>query len=159
MAQGNNKPRLLSSRGIPAQESLWLDGLENRKQCWEYNTGSDIDLSRIIQLVFPQKYQPILYAISLEFMELLLENKCLDGKDIRRMLETKKFSKATFYNRVLPRLKLVGMIRAQKINGDTRKIYEINDEFSNFFEIVCMEYKKIILKALSGRYKKRGQDL
>ena len=154
MGKGNPKPKLLSSRGIPAQESLWLDGLENREKTWKYNTGEDVKIYQIIQLVFPKKYQPTLYSISLEFMERLFEKQTMYGIDIQQMLDEKSISKATFYNRVLPRLKMVGMIKTEKVNGSIKKTYSINSEFSNFFEIICMGYRKIMLKSTSGRYKK-----
>ena len=45
---------------------------------------------------------------------MLLKKVHIEGKDISPFLSEKNISKATFYNRVLPRLRRVGMIKIER---------------------------------------------
>ena len=146
--KGNPSPKELSSRGVPASESLWLDNLEQREDKWKDELSLGLTMKHILQMVFPKKYQPIYYDMSLSFMNLVLSEKTVSGTRIKEMLQHNNFSKATFHNKILPRLKSVGMIKAIKQNNgnsdSSRVAYTYDTSFSNFFEIVCNDYKRII---------------
>jgi hypothetical protein len=60
-------------------------------------------------------------------MKLLIAKDSLDGSDLSEFIKGGGISKATFYNRVLPRLRRVGMIKIQR---DTIVAVESKRKFS-----------------------------
>ncbi len=154
--RGNPGPKEIYSRGVPSAESLWLDGVDKRANDWDYDMSAGLKLDNILQLVFPLKYQPVYHEMASRFMRLLLSRGDVTGKDIKIMLESSSSSAATFYNRVLPRLKCVGMVKTVRIDasknpGQGRLAYTYDSSFSDFFELVSNDYKRIIRLAGSGR--------
>lgn len=113
-----NKPSI-PSRGIPSKESLYLpshyskelrrfqDDNENpMKNYWA--------LEEVVNFVFPKKYQEKYHNTAVAFLEVLCKKIEMDGNDIGMFIKNKGISKATFYNRVLPRLKRVGMVKVYR---------------------------------------------
>ena len=110
---------LIASRGIPSKDSLFLpphnspelrsfqDGNENISR----NTWS---LEEVANFVFPKKYQLKYNEIALAFLKLALEKNSLTGDEIGNFVSSRGISKATFYNRVLPRLKRIGMLKVER---------------------------------------------
>ena len=105
----------IASRGIPSKDSLFLppfnspelrafqDGNENL-------TRNSWNLEEVVNFVFPARFQAKYHEIAIGFMRLLLEKSALTGDEIGNFVSQNGVSKATFYNRVLPRLRRVGMI-------------------------------------------------
>ena len=109
----------ISSRGVPSTESVYLPRYDSQ----ELRTFQDKDenptrnlwnLEEVTNFIFSKKYQPKYYEIALGFLELLNEKTKLSGDEIAGYVKTNGVSKATFYNRVLPRLKRVGMIKVER---------------------------------------------
>ena len=155
------QPKIVS-RGVPSKESLWLDDIRKRRTEWQYHKKVRLELDHLIRIIFPKQYQPKYYDIALKFMHVLLEKGQLKGADTGSFITSNNFSKATFYNIILPRLKKVGMVRLAReefnVSKDKqkyyRKIIEPSKQFSIFFQKLADEYETILDTAEA----KRGQE-
>ena len=151
-------PKIIS-RGVPSKETLWLDDIRKRRQEWQYHKKVRLELEQLLQLVFPKQYQPKYYEIALKFMNFLLERGQLKGADTGSFITKNNFSKATFYNIILPRLKKVGMVRLAREEFNIskekqkyyRKIIEPSKQFSIFFRKLADEYETILDTAEAKR--------
>ncbi|MBD3389550.1 hypothetical protein GF415_01185 [Candidatus Micrarchaeota archaeon] len=106
-------------RGVPSSESIYLPPynspeLRSFQDNSENPTRNLWSLEEVINFVFSKKYQPKYYEIALEFIWELSKKLSMEGADVGNFLSEKGISKATFYNRVLPRLRRVGMIKVER---------------------------------------------
>lgn len=111
--------RTIASRGIPSKDSLYLpphnspelrsfqDGNENA-------TRNSWNIEEVVNFIFPARFQQKYHEIALTFLKLLLERGTLTGDDIGHFVSQNGISKATFYNRVLPRLRRIGVIKVER---------------------------------------------
>lgn len=111
--------RKITSRGVPSSLSLYFppynsEELRNFQDNEEKPTRNLWNLEEVINFVFSKKYQPKYYEVALEFMKLLSRSGHVKGEDISGFIKDKGISKATFYNRVLPRLRRVGIIKVER---------------------------------------------
>jgi len=121
----------IPSRGIPSKESMYLppyysSELRRFQDDNERPTRNFWSLDELINFIFPKKYQEKYYEIAVAFLNLLIQKLTLRGEDIGLFLKENKISKATFYNRVLPRLKRVGLIKVERetiIAKESRRKY------------------------------------
>jgi len=149
------------SRGVPAKETIWLDDVRKRREEWQYHKKVRLDLHQIVQIIFPKQHQPKYHEIALKFMHFLLERGRLEGADTGSFIAQNSFSKATFYNVILPRLKRVGMVRLLREEFNLskekqkyyRKIIEPSKQFSLFFRKLSEEYETILDTAEAKRPK------
>lgn len=140
------------SRGIPSKESLWLDDLRKLREEWKYHQNVRLDIEQILQLVFPEKYQKVYNEVSTAFMKLLLKKNELHGEQIGEFIKENDYSKATFYNIILPRLKKVGMVSVKREKFASKrkkqkyykKIVKPSKEFSIFLKNLADEYESIV---------------
>jgi hypothetical protein len=142
----SKKSPSISTRGVPSEESIYLprhdstelrsfqDSLENpTRNLWNH--------SELVNFIFSKKYQPKYYEIALSFISLLTEKLELSGDETSSFVKNNSISKATFYNRVLPRLKRVGMIKVERItsvNEQSKKKFRpmkisLSKTFGNYF--------------------------
>jgi len=114
-----DKEKKISSRGVPSLESVYLPRYDSQ----ELRTFQDKDenptrnlwnMEEVTNFIFSRKYQPKYYEIALGFLRLLSEKTKMSGDEIAEYVKTNGVSKATVYNRVLPRLKRVGMIKVER---------------------------------------------
>lgn len=106
-------------RGVPSSESVYLPPhnspeLRSFQDKEENLTRNLWSLEEVVNFVFSKKYQPTYYEIAVGFLKELSGKNQMEGADIGKFLSEKNVSKATFYNRVLPRLKRVGMIKVER---------------------------------------------
>lgn len=140
------------SRGVPSRETLWLNDLRKLRKEWKYHQGVRLELEQIIQLIFPEKYQKVYNEVATNFMNLLLKKIELHGDDLGTFIKKNDYSKATFYNIILPRLKKVGMVSIKREKFASKhkkqkyykKIVKPSTEFSIFLKQVGNEYKSIV---------------
>jgi len=130
-AKPENSKRSIASRGVPSSESLYLpphnsEELRSFQDATENPTRNIWSVDEVANFVFSRKYQAKYYEISLGFLKLLGNSTYLDGAAISKFVSENGISKATFYNRVLPRLRRVGMI---KIERDTIVAQESKRKF------------------------------
>ncbi|MCX8198196.1 MAG: hypothetical protein N3F07_03325 [Candidatus Micrarchaeota archaeon] len=109
----------IASRGIPSKDSLYLPPhnspeLRSFQDSGENPTRNVWSLEEVVNFVFPKKYQQKYNEIALSFLRLCLEKTTLSGEEIGRFVSSSGISKATFYNRVLPRLKRIGMLKVER---------------------------------------------
>ena len=141
-----------ASRGIPSKESMWLDDIRKLRDEWKYHQNVRLELDQILQIIFPKKYQTKYYETALKFMQSLLAKQIMRGVDLGEFLRANNYSKATFYNIILPRLKRVGMITTEREAFTEqaserkfyRKIVRPSTQFSIFFTHVAREYESIV---------------
>lgn len=155
-----------ASRGIPAKESLWLEDIRKLRDEWKYHQNVRLELDQIMHFVFPKKYQQKYYETALKFMQALLAKQLMRGADLGEFLRSNGYSKATFYNIILPRLKRVGMITTEREafaeQAEKRKFYrkivKPSTQFSIFFSHLAREYESIIetSKARAAAQKEAG---
>jgi len=106
-------------RGVPSSESIYLPPhnspeLRSFQDDNENPTRNLWKLWEVVNFVFSKKYQPKYHEIALSFLEELSGKLQMEGGDIGAFLSKNEISKATFYNRVLPRLRRVGMIKVER---------------------------------------------
>ncbi|MFA5106533.1 MAG: hypothetical protein WC506_06270 [Candidatus Micrarchaeia archaeon] len=111
--------KVIASRGIPSKESLYLpahnsSALRQFEDSGENLTHSVWDLEDVLNFVFPKQYQMKYNEIAVKFLSLFLTKQVLEGSDVSGFVKANGISKATFYNRVLPRLKRIGMIKVER---------------------------------------------
>ncbi|MBD3263302.1 hypothetical protein GF374_02895 [Candidatus Woesearchaeota archaeon] len=152
------QPKIVS-RGVPSKESLWLDDIRKRRDQWKYHKKVRLELDHLLQIIFPKEYQPKYNDMARKFMQFLLKKGQLKGKDTGSFIKENDYSKATFYNIILPRLKKVGMVRLAReefnVSKDKqkyyRKIIEPSKQFSIFFNKLANEYETILDTAEAKR--------
>jgi len=140
------------SRGVPAKESLWLDDVRKRRDEWQYHKKVRLDLGQLVQIIFPKQYQPKYHDITIKFMQFLLSKGRLEGEDTGKFITENNYSKATFYNIILPRLRKVGMVKLLReefnISKDKQKYYRKiimpSKQFSILFAKLAEEYETIL---------------
>lgn len=106
-------------RGIPSSESLYFPAhnADEFKPFQDVNENQTRNLWRmedVVNVVFSKKFQPTYNEIALKFLDALASKQHMDGADIGKFVSGNNVSKATFYNRVLPRLRRVGMIKIER---------------------------------------------
>jgi len=109
----------IASRGIPSKDSLFLPP-HNSPELRAFQDGNENitrntwNVEEVVNFVFPARYQEKYHSVALSFTKLLLERNSLTGEEIGNFVSQNGISKATFYNRVLPRLKRIGMIKVER---------------------------------------------
>ncbi len=128
---GEQKKKEIASRGIPSGDSLYLPAhyseelraFQDKEETLTRNLWS---LEEVMNFVFPKRYQRKYNETALVFMTLLAEKISMRGHEINAFVIQNNVSKATFYNRVLPRLKRVGMLKVERetiIAEESRRKY------------------------------------
>ena len=118
----------IKSRGIPSKHSFYLPPHYSKEirsfESDEIPTKNVWRVKEIIEFVFPSKFQEKYHEIALRFLEKLGEEVSISGEEIAMFIKENGFSKATFYNRVLPKLKAVGMVKVERLaveKGSSKK--------------------------------------
>lgn len=119
MAEETDSKKSIASRGIPSSECLYLPShyggeIRSFQDDGENPTRNLWSLEEIANFVFPKKYQEKYHETALLFLRALIAKKKLSGSEINEFVRGNNVSKATFYNRVLPRLKRVGVIKVER---------------------------------------------
>ena len=114
-----SEKKSIASRGIPSKDSLYLPPhnspeLRSFQDANENLTRNTWNAEEITNFVFPKRYQLKYHETAILFINLILEKTSLSGEDIGHFVSQHGISKATFYNRVLPRLRRVGMIKVER---------------------------------------------
>jgi len=107
----------VASRGVPSSESIYFPSYKKVRSFQddsENPTRNLWTLEEVVNFVFPKEYQEVYHKIAFEFMIVVTKKLNLDGKDMALFLRNNSFSKATFYNRVLPKLRRAGLIKVER---------------------------------------------
>ncbi|RLI94556.1 MAG: hypothetical protein DRO92_02785 [Candidatus Altiarchaeales archaeon] len=150
--RGNPNPKLPPSRGIPADESLWLPKHYGRDIRNKGGIDSKIrwNLEDIIDFIFPQKYQPKYYKIGIDFINLILKKEKINKEDISNFLKETRYSRSTLENKIIPKLVRIGAIkREREASGRMKKkgralIISESLTFSNYLKRIANEWETIV---------------
>ncbi len=117
-ASKKEKPSV-ASRGIPSGDSLYLPShysgeLRAFQDKEERPMKFMWKLEEVMNFVFPKRYQAKYHEVALAFMQEMEQKLEMGGKEVGAFIAANNISKATFYNRVLPRLKRVGMLKVER---------------------------------------------
>jgi predicted transcriptional regulator len=156
--------KTISSRGVPSSEAIYLPRhdsqelrtFQDKNESMTRNTWS---IEEVINFVFSKKYQPKYHEIAFSFLKLLGEKTQMNGDEIAAFVKNNGISKATFYNRVLPRLKRVGMLKVERetlINVESKRKYRpmkisLSKTFGNYFMKIGDSWLAIVDDARSKK--------
>lgn len=154
----------VASRGIPSKESMFLPShdsplirsFEDKDENISKNTW---DLTEVSTFIFPKKYQIKYHSIATAFLALLSQKTKIEGCEISEFIKKENISKATFYNRVLPRLKRVGMIKVERqtiIAKESKRKFRpmtihLSKTFGNYMSKIGDSWLAIVDEARSKR--------
>ncbi len=171
-SEPNNQKKQIASRGVPSDESIYLprydsDELRSFQDKNESITRNLWDLDEVTNFIFSKRYQPKYHEIAIGFMKLLSEKTQLSGEEIASYVRTNGISKATFYNRVLPRLRRVGMIKVERdtlVAMESKRKYRpmrisLSKTFGNYFMKIGDSWLAIVDDARSRAEKKEQMKL
>ncbi|MCD6226982.1 hypothetical protein J7J90_00630 [Candidatus Micrarchaeota archaeon] len=153
----NNEKKSIPSRGIPSRESLYLPPYYSKKlrkfqDDNEIPTRNFWSVEEVINFVFPKEYQEKYNEIATKFMTALNDNLEMDSEQIGKFIKENNISKATFYNRVLPRLKRVGMVKVYRdtiISKESKRKYRpmrivLSKTFGNYLTKIGESWLAIV---------------
>jgi len=175
-AAGGSDPieakKSIASRGVPSSESIYLprhDSPELRsfQDQNESMTRNLWNSEELVNFIFSKKYQPKYHEIALGFMSLLAEKTVLSGDEIASFVRSNNISKATFYNRVLPRLKRVGMIKVERdtiVSIESKRKFRpmrisLSKTFGNYFMKIGDSWLAVVDDARSRKEKREQMKL
>lgn len=130
----------IPSRGIPSRYAFYLPPHYSKEiKRFEENelpTRNLLSLKEIVNFIFPEKYQEKYHNIALLFLEELSKKLVMDSEDISLFRKQHKLSKATLYNRVIKRLKELGLVKKELLatqQGKRRKMkLTLSKTFGNY---------------------------
>ena len=159
--------RTIASRGVPSNESIYLpryDSPELRsfQDKNESITRNSWNVDELTNFIFSKKYQPKYFEIAIGFLKLLAEKTEVTGEEIAAFVRNSGISKATFYNRVLPRLKRVGMIKVERdtiVAIESKRKFRpmrisLSKTFGNYFMKIGDSWLAVVDDARSRKEKK-----
>jgi len=144
----------VASRGIPSAESFYLPAHYSKElRKFEENETPTMNfwtIEEVVNFVFPKKYQSKYYETALSFVKELFGKMRMNGKDLGNFVRNYKISKATFYNRILPRLKRAGLIKVEReavIEGNRKArpmIVSLSKTFGNYLNKIGNSWLAIV---------------
>jgi hypothetical protein len=159
--------RTIASRGVPSSESIYLprhDSPELRsfQDRNESITRNAWNVEELTNFIFSKKYQPKYFEIALGFLSMLAEKTEISGEETAAFVKNSGISKATFYNRVLPRLKRVGMIKVERdtiVAIESKRKFRpmrisLSKTFGNYFMKIGDSWLAVVDDARSRKEKK-----
>jgi hypothetical protein len=162
----------ISSRGVPSSESIYLPRYDSSELRSFQDKNGHItrniwNIEEVTNFIFSQKYQPKYYEIALAFLNLLCNKTKLEGDEIAEFIKTNSISKATFYNRVLPRLKRIGMIKVERdtvVAIESKRKFRpmrisLSKTFGNYFLKIGDSWLAIVDDARSSAEKREQTKL
>jgi len=164
--------RQIPSRGVPSSESIYLprhdsDELRSFQDRNETITRNLWNAEELTNFIFSKRYQPKYYEIALGFVRLLAEKTQVSGDETSSYVKANGISKATFYNRVLPRLKRVGMVKVERdtiVAIESKRKFRpmrisLSKTFGNYFMKIGDSWLAIVDDARSRQEKKDQMKL
>ncbi len=162
-----NTPKTIASRGIPADEALWLPRHDEvreilRKQSNPFDEyGVEWSPADVLEFVFPSRYRALQHDVAAQFIDFLCANAGqADFHSISDFVKRSGASKATFYNKIVPRLKHAGLIEVKRpLRTGSRESEKgpmtifLSESFHNYLFKLAKEWRRIVLTARSKREK------
>ncbi|MFH0713973.1 MAG: hypothetical protein V1722_05365 [Candidatus Micrarchaeota archaeon] len=134
--------------GMPSEDQLYLprkdtlDELLNKQGAIRSSTSWE--LGDVLQFVFPSKYRSAYHGVAVSFLKALQANNgSLTSSQIGEFVEKTKVSKATFYNKVLPRLVRIGMLDRNREPTSNKMTVKWSNQFAIYLEKIAFEWKRL----------------
>ena len=134
--------------GIPSEDQLYLprkDTLDDLlKKQGAIRSSTSWSLEDLLQFVFPQRYRSAYHGVAVSFLSTLQANGgSLTSSQIGEFVEKTKVSKATFYNKVLPRLVRIGMVDRNREPTSSKMTVKWSNQFAIYLEKIAFEWKRL----------------
>jgi hypothetical protein len=150
----NLRGREPKSRGIPGKDQLFLPDYRKVRELLKIEGnpfdeyGVSWEAKDVLQFIFPRTYRETYHAVASSFLDLLLLHpEGLHSEQIANWIRGNGVSKATFYNKVLPRLKHLGLVDAERKNPQNEKsgyILKPSEVFHNYLFKLAKEWLRIV---------------
>jgi len=133
-----------ASRGVPARESLWLPPVDSPAiKAKSLDEEVRWSLTDVVEHVFPRAYQPQYHKIALALLGQLSQKTALEAPDLAAFVGGNGFSKATFYNKIIPRLIDVGAVKRERIGQRAMRL-TLSKSFGNYLQKIGREWNSIV---------------
>ena len=132
------------TRGIPAGDAFFLPAIDSQaiKNRGGYDEEVRWELSDVIEHVFPRQYQAKYNEIATALVAGLMARGELSGQDLAGFVKRNNYSKATFYNKVIPRLRRVGMIKRERLGKAI--LLSLSDSFGSYLKKISSEWVSLV---------------
>lgn len=155
MAKGGNpEPKLPPTRGIPADESMWIPRHYGKEIKDKGGLDKTIMWSTedVVDFIFPRKYQPKYFQVAADFLELILKNESVTKKEIAEFLKEKQYSRSTLENKIIPKLVRCGLVkRERELEGTMGKgrslILSGSLTFTSYLERIAFAWNSLVSTA------------
>ena len=106
---------MIPNKGVPSRETFWYPAHDGNK--WR-SVEARWNVEDILNHIFPRDYSETYHKVATLLMNLFLQNPDgVDGDTLGKWIKEKGLSKATIYNRVLPKLRSFGLIKRERLEG------------------------------------------
>ncbi len=136
------------NKGIPSADAFYLPRKDSLDELLgkqgAIRTATPWLLGDVLQFVFPQKHREKYYLTAVLLLTALQENKGkLYSDQVIDLVKKTGVSKATFYNKVIPRLVRVGMIERNRTPGQRKLTLTWSNQFALYLEKIAFEWKRL----------------
>ncbi len=141
-------------KGVKSKECLYLPAHYSLKKRFQTDdetpTRNLLPLEDIVEHVFPSKYSPTYHNVAVQFLDFVIKKKGkVYSEDIASFVSSNNISKATFYNRILPKLRAFGLIKMEReftdIGKKSRKLkISLSRTFGNYLMKIADSWLAIL---------------
>ena len=151
-------------KGIPSEETFWLpDHGKIHEILGKTNPfdefGVEWSAADLLLFLFPKKYRATQYEYATKLVDFMIFRGGEIGyMELGDFVEKTGVSKATLYNKIVPRLIDVGMVeRHRKHLGSDKGPFklELSQSFHNYLFKMAKEWRRIVATARSKRQKEQ----
>lgn len=135
-------------KGMPSEDQFYLprkDSLDGllRKQ-GAIRTATAWNIEDLMQFVFPKEFRESYHQVSSLFITALQQaGGAMTSSQIGEFVARSGVSKATFYNKVLPRLVRVGMVDRNREPESKKMTVRWSNQFAAYLEKIAFEWKRL----------------
>ena len=149
-------------KGIPSEETFWLpDHGKVHEILGKTNPfdefGVEWNAADLLLFLFPKKYRATQYEYAVKLVEFMVsQGGELNYMELGDFVEKTGVSKATLYNKIVPRLIDVGMVERHRKYPNNRKgpyKLELSQSFHLYLNKMAKEWARLVSTARSKRNK------
>ncbi|MEM4367325.1 MAG: hypothetical protein QW035_04325 [Candidatus Anstonellales archaeon] len=147
-------------KGFKSEASLYLPAhysqeIRKFEDDDERPTRNLWNIEEILNFVFPKNYQQRYYESALALMRRLASSPYISSSEIPKLIKENNISKATLYNRVIPKMKRFGLIKVEReaaLEGKPRKFkISLSKSFGNYLMKISDSWLAFVDDARSSR--------
>ncbi len=132
---------------VKSKETLWFPPVYSK----EWKSVEETvrwSIEDIVKFIFNPNISRKYYEIAVNFLNFTLDNFPfgIKGKEIAKWIKENNISKATFYNRVLPKLISFGLFQRKRVHGEKGRVMILipSKTFSLHLKKIAKEWESII---------------